>query len=73
MVEDHRESEDHRVAEGHQVAEDHPVVVEAKEAGEVEVVHHHLVHPVAVHLAVAVVEAPVAEAVVDVKMNYVVK
>ena len=56
------------------MVEDHPVAVEEKEEEvEAEVVHHHLVHPVAIHLAVAVVEVAVAEAVVDVKMNYVVK
>ena len=44
-----------------------------EEEVEAEVAHHHLVHPVAVTLTVAVVEAAVAEAVVDVKMNYIVK
>ena len=68
LVEDRRGVEAHRAAEDHRVearlVEDPPVEEVLGEVAK-EVVHHHLVHPAAVHQAVAVVEAAVAvEAVV---------
>ena len=52
--------------------EGHPVAVEEVEAEE-EVEEEVVVHLVAVHRAVVVVDAAAAEAVVDVKTNYAVK
>ena len=52
--------EAHPVAEDHRAAEAHGVVGEAAEMEEDVVVVHHPVHPVAVHLAIAVAEAALA-------------